>query len=59
MYADVHAYNGMHGTFSVGAAVMKLVESCGGADRFSVHLDLHETTDTDETEFRPVRICFI
>jgi len=37
------------------AAVMKLVESCGGADRFSVHLDLHETTDTDETEFRPAK----
>ena len=33
------------------AALMRLV---GGVDgRFLVHLDLHETTDTDETEFRP------
>ena len=33
------------------AAVMSLVEKLGGRDAFTVHLDLHETTDTDETEF--------
>ena len=33
------------------AALMELVASLGG--RILVHIDLHETTDTDETEFRP------
>ena len=33
------------------AALMELVEPF--RDRFIVHVDLHETTDTDETEFRP------
>ena len=33
------------------AAVMRLVAPL--RDRVLVHLDLHETTDTDETEFRP------
>ncbi len=33
------------------AAVMRLVAPLG--DRVIVHIDLHETTDTDETEFRP------
>jgi hypothetical protein len=33
------------------AAVMRLVAPLRG--RVRVHLDLHETTDTDETEFRP------
>lgn len=33
------------------AAVMQLVQRTSGP--FLVHLDLHETTDTDETEFRP------
>ena len=33
------------------AALMKLVE--GQDVRFLVHLDLHETTDSDENEFRP------
>lgn len=33
------------------AALMDLVEPWRG--RFLVHVDLHETTDTDETEFRP------
>lgn len=37
------------------ACVMALVESLGGRDAFKVHLDLHETTDTDETEFRPAK----
>lgn len=33
------------------AALMRLVAPW--RDRFVVHIDLHETTDTDETEFRP------
>jgi hypothetical protein len=33
------------------AALMELVEPIRG--RFIVHIDLHETTDTDESEFRP------
>jgi hypothetical protein len=33
------------------AALMRLVASF--ADRVLMHIDLHETTDTDETEFRP------
>lgn len=33
------------------AALMRLVAPF--RDRFIVHLDLHETTDSDETEFRP------
>lgn len=35
------------------AAVMRLVEPLAG--RFIVHIDLHETTDTDESEFRPAK----
>ena len=33
------------------AALLRLVAPL--RDRFLVHIDLHETTDTDETEFRP------
>ncbi len=33
------------------AALMRLVEPLLG--RFALHIDLHETTDSDETEFRP------
>ena len=33
------------------AALMRLVAPLAG--RFLVHIDLHETTDSDETEFRP------
>ena len=33
------------------AALMRLTASL--RDRFLVHIDLHETTDTDESEFRP------
>lgn len=33
------------------AALMKLVAEVGGP--FVMHMDLHETTDTDESEFRP------
>ncbi len=33
------------------AALLKLVEPLRG--RFVVHIDLHETTDSDESEFRP------
>lgn len=35
------------------AALMRLVASFQG--RFAAHIDLHETTDTDETEFRPAK----
>lgn len=38
-------------------AVMALVEKLGGRDLFSVHVDLHETTDTDELEFRPAKMA--
>lgn len=37
------------------AAVRALIEKLGGADIFAVHTDLHETTDTDESEFRPAK----
>jgi len=33
------------------AALMRLVASLRG--RFALHIDLHETTDSDESEFRP------
>ncbi|MCU0763628.1 MAG: M14 family metallocarboxypeptidase [Hydrogenophaga sp.] len=33
------------------AALMALVDSMDG--RFDAHIDLHETTDTDESEYRP------
>ncbi|WP_367847268.1 M14 family metallocarboxypeptidase [Rhodoferax sp. WC2427] len=33
------------------AALMRLVEPLRG--QFTVHIDLHETTDTDESEYRP------
>jgi Succinylglutamate desuccinylase / Aspartoacylase family len=33
------------------AALMRLVAEQSG--RFALHIDLHETTDTDESEFRP------
>jgi hypothetical protein len=33
------------------AALMRLVEPLRG--RFAMHIDLHETTDSDESEFRP------
>src|SRR5690606_41674252 len=36
---------------SESAAVMALVAPL--RDRLLVHIDLHETTDTDESEFRP------
>lgn len=35
------------------AALMRLVARTPG--RFSVHIDLHETTDSDESEFRPAK----
>lgn len=38
------------------AAVMALVDKFG-ADSFTVHIDLHETTDTDESEFRPAKMA--
>lgn len=35
------------------AALMRLVAPMAG--RFVLHIDLHETTDTDESEFRPAK----
>src|SRR5690606_15110426 len=40
-----------HSPCGESAALMRLVAPF--ADRVLVHIDLHETTDTDETEFRP------
>lgn len=34
--------------------MVKLVDSIG-ADNSAVHIDLHETTDTDESEFMPAK----
>jgi hypothetical protein len=39
------------------ASVMALIDTLGGADKFIMHIDLHETTDTDETEFRPAKMA--
>ena len=36
------------------AALMKLVASLG-VEQWLMHIDLHETTDTDESEFRPAK----
>lgn len=41
-----------HSPAEESAALMRLVASL--RDRFVLHIDLHETTDTDESEFRPV-----
>ncbi len=38
-------------TVQESAALMRLVASCEGG--FAAHIDLHETTDTDESEYRP------
>jgi hypothetical protein len=40
-----------NGTTQESAALMRLLAPLQG--RVLVHIDLHETTDTDETEFRP------
>jgi len=38
------------------AAFLSHLEALGGRDgRFLCHIDLHETTDTDESEFRPAK----
>jgi hypothetical protein len=37
------------------AAVVDLVAALGGDAQWLMHLDLHETTDTDDTEFRPAK----
>jgi succinylglutamate desuccinylase/aspartoacylase family protein len=39
------------GTTAEAAALLRLVASLRG--RFLLHVDLHETTDTDESEYRP------
>ncbi|MEO6103082.1 MAG: M14 family metallocarboxypeptidase [Pseudoxanthomonas sp.] len=40
-----------HGETQESAALIRLVAPC--ADNVRLHIDLHETTDTDESEFRP------
>lgn len=40
-------------TAAESAALMELVEPLAG--QFVAHIDLHETTDTDESEFRPAK----
>jgi len=35
--------------------VIALIASLGGPDKITVHIDLHETTDTDESEFCPAK----
>ena len=37
------------------AALQRLIESVGGAERFLMHVDCHETTNSDETEFTPAK----
>ena len=37
------------------AFVVKLVAELGGETQWMMHLDLHETTDTDDSEFRPAK----
>ena len=36
------------------SALIKLLDGLG-VDQWTCHIDLHETTDTDETEFRPAK----
>jgi hypothetical protein len=36
-------------------SVLKLIASLGAECKFLAHFDLHETTDTDESEFRPAK----
>ena len=44
-----------HSPAQESSALMCLVASVKG--RFAAHIDLHETTDTDESEFRPARFA--
>lgn len=37
------------------AAVMRVVAALGPDHQFLMHVDCHETTDTDESEFRPAK----
>ena len=48
-------FTGPDSTREECAGVWGVVESLGGKDAFLVHVDLHETTDTDESEFRPAK----
>ncbi len=60
-YERIHRWNAQaidlnrsfreHSPAQESAALMRLVAPL--RDRFVVHIDLHETTDTDESEFRP------
>uniref|UniRef100_A0A7S2Y103 Peptidase M14 domain-containing protein n=1 Tax=Fibrocapsa japonica TaxID=94617 RepID=A0A7S2Y103_9STRA len=42
-------------TCEEAAFVINLLNSLGENHMFKMHLDLHETTDTDESEFRPAK----
>ncbi len=50
---DPNRQFGAGGDAAESSALAKLVEPL--RDRFLVHIDLHETTDTDESEFRPAK----
>lgn len=60
-YERIHRWNAnaidpnrsfhQHSPAEESAALMRLVKTIG--DRVVLHMDLHETTDTDETEFSP------
>ena len=36
-------------------SVLDLIDSLGTDFKFMAHFDLHETTDSDESEFRPAK----
>ena len=44
----------LEGPAEESAALLRYIASLGDSD-WKVHLDLHETTDTDESEFRPAK----
>jgi hypothetical protein len=51
----VHGYetSGVHGALEFVERYTAAYEGQGNRVRMLLHIDLHETTSTDETEFRP------
>lgn len=49
------SFNPEAATEESAALIRFLREDMGHVDEWTCHLDLHETTDTDETEFRPAK----
>lgn len=37
------------------AALVRSMQAAGKVDKWAMHIDMHETTDTDDTEFRPAK----